>query len=319
MNTQRLIKVLGNLYKIVEAGEKGYAVSAANVNNQGLKFLFKSYAQQRARYKSEILSELKRYGGSVRLKSSFRGLLHRGRIDIFAAMSAGNDERERVILKEVAIGEKVALRTYDLALKENLPDEIRILISKQFDEVKKVVERIVLLRGQDGKRLLARMYETNNDANDAVRQLADAGFHLELVEQISMHDEIEIYLERGSTVLETTLSGSIGGALWGSLIGALAGIGADQAAQLLPIGNVSPITWPGIALLGVLGGAFVGTVLGLVIGMGISEEDNYLYDQSKVAGKVILLALVDGSEAREAAQILTQVHVDARLRAQMTT
>ncbi len=47
-SNRRASKALDYLYRIVEAGEKGYAVAAANVDNRGLKLLFKSYAQQRA-------------------------------------------------------------------------------------------------------------------------------------------------------------------------------------------------------------------------------------------------------------------------------
>ena len=112
MPTDRVLRSLSYLHRIVEAGEKGYAVSATNVNNQGLKILLKSYAQQRARFKSEIHSEIQRLGGEVKIRSSIRGILHRGRIDIFAALTIGNREREGVVLKEILIGEKIALQTY---------------------------------------------------------------------------------------------------------------------------------------------------------------------------------------------------------------
>jgi len=47
MNNLSTRKALVYLYKIVEAGEKGYAVVASNVKNRALKILFQSYSQQR--------------------------------------------------------------------------------------------------------------------------------------------------------------------------------------------------------------------------------------------------------------------------------
>src|SRR5690349_23527388 len=86
MNNSAVIKTLASLYKIVEAGEKGYAVASANVNNRALKLFFSSYAQQRLNFKEEIFTEMERLGGSHKPRSSLLGIIHRGRIDIFATM-----------------------------------------------------------------------------------------------------------------------------------------------------------------------------------------------------------------------------------------
>jgi uncharacterized protein (TIGR02284 family) len=86
MNSQRVVKALGHLCRIVEAGERGYAVAASNVSNRALKILFQTFAQQRVRFKDELLAEIKSLGGYARLSSSLLGLVHRGRIDIFVAL-----------------------------------------------------------------------------------------------------------------------------------------------------------------------------------------------------------------------------------------
>ena len=44
MNSKKAIQVLAYFYRIVEAGEKEFAVAAANMDNMGVKTLFKSYA-----------------------------------------------------------------------------------------------------------------------------------------------------------------------------------------------------------------------------------------------------------------------------------
>ncbi len=304
MNNQQTIRTLLYLYRIIESGEKGYAVAAANVSNPGLKVLFKSYAQQRARYKAEILAELSRLGNSDRPRSSFRGALHRGRIDIFAAMTIGKDEREMVVLKEVNVGEKVALHTYENALKRDLPDEICEVIAQQYAEVQKTVECIHLMRGKQGKRLVVKLFENTNAVEGVVRNLQEVGFHLEEIESLRLGDAIQLYDARGTTVSETVISGSVGGALWGNVIGALAGFGAQSVTHLDPFGTASSPVWYLFALAGIAAGALIGGMLGFAIGVGISEEDTYRYDQSMKNGHTILLITVDITRASAARHIL---------------
>ena len=314
MTDQQAVKVLSYLYKIIEAGERGYAVSAANVNNRGLKVLFKSYAQQRARFKSEILAEIQRLGGDAKPRSSIRGILHRGRIDIFAAMTIGNEEREKVVLKEIMVGEKVALRTYEKTLKTELPPKTRETVARQYEEVRKVIERVHLMRGKEGKRLVIWLFDNEKSAEDAVQVLEQSGLPAEAIERTMFDNAIELYKGRGTTVFETIISGAVGGALWGNLIGALAGLGAGKAVDPDPIGGI-PVQaiWLLVALAGIAGGAFIGGMLGFFIGIGISEEDTYLYDESIKHGQIILMALADYSKASEARRIMEQVNIGSKL------
>lgn len=309
MTNHRTVKVLANLYRIVEAGEKGYAVCAANVNNQGLKVLFKSHAQQRFNFGSEILAEIRRLGSDIKPRSSIRGVIHRGRIDIFAALTIGKEEQDKVVLNEIVPGENVAISTYEKTLNKELPPETRKLVARQYEEVRKVVEQIHLLRGKAGKRMIIRLFGAEKDSEVAVRKLENAGFHLEEIERISL-DKIELYKGRSTTIFETAISGSVGGAMWGSLFGVLAGIGAEQTANLTsfgasPAGNL----WVFIALGGIAAGSLVGAALGSVVGMGISGQDTYQYAQSIKNGKVILLMLTEFTRSSEAGRILSQVGI----------
>src|SRR5688500_19697266 len=163
------------LYKIVEAGEKGYAVVASNVRTRALKILYKSYAQQRFQFKEEIFAEIQRLGGHARPGSNFLGLVHRGRIDIFAALTIGAENVEKVVLKEVLLGETVAVKAYEKTLKKDLAPETREMLERQFDEVRKVVEQVRLLKGQNGKRLVLRLYDSKTDAEEALQTRKSAG------------------------------------------------------------------------------------------------------------------------------------------------
>lgn len=308
MDNQAAIKALRYLCRIIEAGEKGYAVSAANVNNQGLKILLKSHAQQRSRFKSEILAELRRLGDDgLKLGNSVRGILHRGRINIFSALSTGNEERANIILKEIMVGEKVALKTYESTLKKELSVNTRELISRQYAEVKKVVEQINLIKGRDGLRLIVQLFNSEKQAKIAIQILGNAGFQLESVQQISIHDSIEFYTARNATVFETSISGAVGGALWGGLIGAMAGISANEIAAL----NTPAISGVGIliAICGILAGALVGLGLGFAIGTGVSGEDVYIYDKSSRQGEILLLLQVKVLQVFQVGQIMESANL----------
>ncbi len=104
-------RVLRHLYRIVDAGEKGYATAAANMPDPALKILLKLYAQQRYNFKQEILAELRRLGSDTHPSVSLPGTIHRGRVAIFAAMASSQPGQAAIVLKEAALGERVALRS----------------------------------------------------------------------------------------------------------------------------------------------------------------------------------------------------------------
>lgn len=315
MKTLQARNELIYLYKIVEAGEKGYAVAASNVCNGALKILYKSYAQQRFQFKEEIFAEIQRLGGYARPRDNFLGLVHRGRIDIFAALTIGAENVEKMILKEVWLGETVAVKSYEKTLKKDLPPETRDILERQFDEVRKVVEQARLLKGQNGRRLVLRLYDSKGDAEEALQSLKRDGFSEKAIQMESWNHgtHSELYKGRGATFLETMISGAVGGAIWGIVAGALAAIGILQIAALNSA-RVAPV----ILLLAILGliaaGAFIGGMLGLFIGWGISSEDNYVYDDSIKHGEILMRTIVDTSRASRAGHIMEQVAVETQAR-----
>jgi uncharacterized protein (TIGR02284 family) len=310
MSEQQAIRALGYLARIVEAGEKGYAVSAANADNPGLKILFKTFAQQRAKFNHQILAEIQDLGGVAKPRSSIRGIIHRGRIDIFSALTIEKAERERVVLKEVLLGEKAALHAYEKTLRADLPPETREMISKQYGQVQELVEKIRLIQGLKEERMIVRLFDAKGDLELALKALKDSSLQLIRIEKIDVHDSLELYEGRGGAVHETTISGAVGGVLWGSLFGGLAGIVTQQTVILVPFA-AAPVqsAWPFISLLvGIVAGALFGAILGFAIGIGISEEDTYAYNQGMKQGKILLLSVVENSQASEVQRIFSQIH-----------
>ena len=312
MEKSATTKALSYLYRIVEAGEKGYAGSAANVNNQGLKLLLTSHAQQRAKFGSEILAEIERLGADAKPRSSYRGILHRGRINIFAALAIGTEDKERIILNEIMVGEAVALRAYESTRKKSLPAEIHDLIERQYEEVRRSVEQISLLRGKSGKRLIVQLFNSHKNTDTALNELENAGFHVESSQRMVFHNSHELKRDKRTIILETSASGAVGGALWGALIGSMAGLGAEQGGNLVQTLSPGVHIWILVALAGILAGGIIGAALGYAIGLGVSQEDTYQFDRSFEREQIILLALLNNQQSSDARQILAQVNFDAK-------
>ena len=311
MNLSYARSVLIYLYQIVEAGEKGYAVVASNVRNRALKILFQACSQQRLQFKEELFEEIQHLGAQTRPKGSVLGMIHRGRIDIFSHFTIGDENVEKVLLKEVLLGERAALRAYERTSKEALPPEAHTLVERQFQEVRKTVDQMRNLRGQNGKRLVLRLYDTRKDAEQAFQSLKAAGIPQA---DIKIEDynppALELSKSPPTTIFETILSGIVGGEIWGVVAGVLAALAILVIAAL----NQEPAS-PLVVLLALLlimiQGALVGGVIGLFIGWGITTQDRYVVETIK-QGEVLMQAWIDESLASKAWQIMNQVAVAAR-------
>jgi uncharacterized protein (TIGR02284 family) len=318
MNTtdKNVIRALGQLYKIVEAGERGYVNAAANVKNRAIKMLFKSYAQKRAEFKEEIFLEMERRGATERPSSSVLAAIHRGRVTIFAAMTIGEENIERVVLKEVLFGERFAKLTYERILRQQLPDETRALVQRQYDEILRLLEQVQNMYGKNGKRLVVRMYDTKEAADEAIRRLNASEHPPESVKKQSVMP-LEIYRGDGPKVIETILSGAVGGAIWGGIsvllsAGTILQLSSDGQTVLAPY-PFTPLQLALIAMLGLLAaGLFIGGSIGFFLGLGVKDEDTYFYKESVQNGEVLVEALTDASHASPAWRLLAQVNMEAR-------
>ncbi len=312
----RARRVIGHLCDILDAGERGYAVAAANVNNRALKMLFKTYAQQRARFKAELQEQAGQSSAGFHSPIEFMAMIHRGRINIFAAMTIGDLNRERVVLKEVLLGERAALRAYRRALDNGLPGPLQHLIRRQYSVIQETVGQVELMRGKAGKQVVVRLYDSDAEARRAAKALQDAGFEPASMEKIPIEDATDQYHGQGNAaVFETILSGAAGGALWGSVSGALAGFGVVHLPTLgllhAPLA-VQEMAWAQTALGAIFAGGFVGAVLDAFIGWGIQGGDTYLYNESQRRGRALLKLQTSQMRAAQADQIMAQINREAQ-------
>lgn len=309
---EEAVNALSHLYRILEAGERGFATAAANANTRELKILFKSYALQRAKFKSEVEDALRQLGRDSMPRPSLLGAIHRGRVAIFAGMTIEEEGRRRVILKEAAFGERYAVQAYQRTLGAELPPETRALIERQFEDVRKVVEQIHLMQGKDGKALVIKLFDSEKEAEKAEQSLVEAGFAKEDIEKVALNNSFELYDGQGTTIPETILSGAFGGVIWATLIGILAGLGAVQSSFQEVLGITSAVGVFFLVLFAtIILGAIGGGIIGLAIGSALHEEDTHIYQQSFLQGRYLVSGVADTDSAVQAGQMLDQIKASA--------
>jgi uncharacterized protein (TIGR02284 family) len=131
--------ILNNLIETCKDGERGFQTAVDGVLNSDLKALFRAYAQQRAEYARELQRAVQRLGGAPENRGSLAATLHRGWINLKAVVT-GQDEA--AIIVECGHGEAAAENTYQEALKETLPAEIRTLVERQRAGIQEALSRL---------------------------------------------------------------------------------------------------------------------------------------------------------------------------------
>ena len=201
-------------------------------------------------------------------------------------MSTDHKSQAIVILKEVVIGERSALRAYNSVLKNDLPEPTRGLVVRQHAVIRKVFEQVQRLRESEAYRSSVRVVSSDQDANLAVQALVDAGFKIDEIERMDLNDQV-LYQGKGATRQETILSGAFGGALWAGITGMAAGFGVIESFEMVEMWAAFGI-WLVTVLAFMLIGAVVSSFLALFISYNITEEDNYDYPAIRANAQVLV-------------------------------
>jgi len=130
---------LNQLIQTCKDGEKGFAEASEAVSDPNLRRLFESYSQQRSEFAAELALEVRRLGKDPAEGGHAAAALHRGWMDIKAAVS-GRDEG--AIITECERGEDVAVKTYQEALASALPGDLKALVERQFLKVQEAHDQV---------------------------------------------------------------------------------------------------------------------------------------------------------------------------------
>lgn len=137
--TDQVISTLNELIETCKDGQQGFRTAADLVKDASLKSLFDGYSREREQFVTDLQAEVGRLGQKPERTGSTAGALHRGWINI-KSMATGASEAS--IIAEAERGEDSAVRTYQDALNQNLPSQIRSIVQRQYAAAKAAHDRV---------------------------------------------------------------------------------------------------------------------------------------------------------------------------------
>jgi len=136
---EAVISTLNNLIETCKDGENGFRTAADSVTNNQFRTLFNAYARQRAQFAAELQAEVRRLGGDPERTGSSAGAMHRGWINLKAAVTGGD---EGAIIAECERGEDSAVKNYHEAQQAGLPGGVQAIVERQYMHVQAAHDRI---------------------------------------------------------------------------------------------------------------------------------------------------------------------------------
>ena len=125
-----ITSILNDLIETSKDGEKGFNCAAEDTKNSQLQTTFRQRAKDCARSAADLQQLVARLGGKPEDGGSVAGAVHRGWVHLKAAVASRDD---LAILEECERGEDVAKARYSDALKETLPQDVRLVVERQYD------------------------------------------------------------------------------------------------------------------------------------------------------------------------------------------
>jgi len=143
MNVKDIRSALNDLIQTCKDGQQGFLEAAEQVKDANVKSLFLELSQQRSKFAGDLQQEVMRAGGDPETSGSTSGALHRGWIDFKAKFTGQSDA---AVISEAERGEDVAVKSFEKALKENLPADLKNVVQRQYSQVKQAHDRVRELR-----------------------------------------------------------------------------------------------------------------------------------------------------------------------------
>lgn len=139
-----IASVLNSLIQICQDGAEGFRCAADNVKTSDFKSLFSELSLQRQEFTGELQALVRHAGEDAETAGTVSGALHRGWLDLKAAITRGE---EHPILVECERGEDATVAAYHEAIEHgDLPIEVRAVVRQQFMGVQIAHDRVRDLR-----------------------------------------------------------------------------------------------------------------------------------------------------------------------------
>lgn len=151
MTQDDVIRELNELVEICKDSAEGFRTAASHVSNTELETMFLGYADQRAKFMQELQDEVRRLDGDPAQTGHASAALHRGWMDLKAALSGGDPAG---LIAAAETGETSAEAAYSRAAAIDFTGQPGALVDKQWEQVKQALNRLRRLKEEvkDGTR-----------------------------------------------------------------------------------------------------------------------------------------------------------------------
>jgi uncharacterized protein (TIGR02284 family) len=140
---QEVESTLNHLIEICRDGQKGFEAAAKAMTDSSLQAELTQYSLQRQRFAADLKLILDSMGESPHEDGSVAGALHRGWINLKAAIAGNN---RYAVLAECERGEDSAIKAYREAISSTLSTGLETLVESQYEQVQRVHDRVKELR-----------------------------------------------------------------------------------------------------------------------------------------------------------------------------
>lgn len=146
MNTDNITAVLEDLIETLEDGRQGFEQVADHIEKTGNDSMvvdLRHLSHQREEFSAELRTIAAQHGVEIQDEGTMTGALHRGWMSLKDALT-GDDPK--AVLGAAETGEDHAVSEFEEALEKNLPEDIRAVIQRQAEAVRRAHDAVKALR-----------------------------------------------------------------------------------------------------------------------------------------------------------------------------
>jgi uncharacterized protein (TIGR02284 family) len=148
--TKDSVSVLNGLIEVLKDGELGFKAAASDVSRPDLRQVLTDFAVQRGQFVRALQYQVELTGESAEDSGSVGGSVHRGWLNLKAAVASRNDLS---VLEECERGEDVALKAFTDAVAGHELGASRTIVEGQAVQIRAAHDQVRALR--DGLRAAA--------------------------------------------------------------------------------------------------------------------------------------------------------------------
>ncbi|MBK7003564.1 MAG: PA2169 family four-helix-bundle protein [Rhodoferax sp.] len=142
MTPAHVISALNSLISLNRDDQKGFQEAAEKIEATEIKTYYLEQSLSRAQFVGELQSQVHSLGSEPEDKGTVSGALHRGWMNLKTALGGG----DHAILVATESVEDHAISTYQKAITESLPADVRDIVERQFESVKQSHNKVKALR-----------------------------------------------------------------------------------------------------------------------------------------------------------------------------